>query len=98
MASNSRKKVLPIISLDDEETARSIFRKLNHTSAAYKVLRRKVFEQVARNAKLQQLILEVLSSHIGLQKKILLGVAENPTLRRELLKIAGVQRSVFPDT
>jgi hypothetical protein len=95
MTSNSL-KVLPIISLDDEDTARSIFRKISHTTAAHKVLCRKVFEQVARNAKLQQLILEVLSSHVGVQRKILLGVAENPTLKRELLKIAGVQRPVFP--
>jgi hypothetical protein len=97
MTSNSRTKVLPVISLDDEETARSIFRKISGTTPAHRVLCRKVFEQVARNVKLQQLILEVISSHVGVQKKILLGVAEDPTLKRELLKIAGVQRPVFRD-
>jgi hypothetical protein len=90
MASNSREKIsLHIISLDDEKTARSILWKMNHSTAVHQALRRKFFRQVARSAKLQHVILEILCNHGNVRKTLLLGVAGNPTLKRELLKVAG---------
>jgi hypothetical protein len=88
MTLNSRPSRLPIVSLDNAKTARSIFRKLSHTRIAHQELRRKLFQHVAQSARLQHLILKVLM-HVEVQREVLLEAAKSPTLKRKLLKMAG---------
>ena len=77
-----------VVSLNDEQTIGWIFREIGHSTAMHQDVRRQVFRQVAKSAKLQHMILDVLAKDPKAQKAILRELAKVDQLKRKFVVIA----------
>lgn len=77
-----------VVSLNDERTIASIFRKIGHSTAMHQDVRRQVFRQIAKSAKLQHMILDVLAEHPKAQKAVLRELVNVDQLKRKFVVIA----------
>lgn len=77
-----------VISLDDRRSIRAVFRKLSDPCSMDQNLRGRVFREIAKNAKLQAIVLDALAHDAELQKELLREMAKISPLRRELFAVA----------
>ena len=77
-----------VVSLNDERIIRSIFREIGHSTAMHQDVRRQVFRQVAKSAKLQHMILDVLAKDPKAQKAVLRELVKVDQLKRKFVVIA----------
>ena len=77
-----------VISLNDKRIVGTIFKGIRHSSVATEDLRRYVFREVAKSAKLQLMFLDVLSKHPDRETAVLHELAKNPQLKRKLVVVA----------
>lgn len=77
-----------VVSLNDERTIGSIFRKIGHSTAMHQDVRRQVFRQVAKSAKLQYMILDVLAKDPKALKAVLGELVKVDQLKRKFVVIA----------
>lgn len=77
-----------VVSLNDERTIVSIFRKIGHSTAMHEDVRRQVFRHVAKSAKLQHMILDALAKDPQAQKAVLRELAKVDQLKRKFVVIA----------
>jgi hypothetical protein len=83
-----------VISLNDQRILHVIFEAIAHASPAHQDLRRKIFRAIAKNAKLQDIILNVLSQHPEGQQDLLQELAKSPQLRRKFFMITEDKKSL----
>jgi hypothetical protein len=80
-----------VVSLNDERTISSIFREIGHTTVMHQDVRRQVFRQVAKSAKLQRMFLDVLAKDPKAQKAVLRELVKVDQLKRKFVVIAHEQ-------
>jgi hypothetical protein len=83
-----QRRHLSVVRLDDKRTIGCIFRNISKAGSKHQNLRRKIFRQIAKNVKLQEIILDVLARNSKAQLKMIAELATVPQLRRELLALA----------
>jgi hypothetical protein len=91
-----RRVPVAVISLDNKKTVHSVFSKILDTNLANRELRRKIFTQIAKRTKLQEMILDVLAGHAEAQTSLLQELARIPQLRRELFALAHEATDALP--
>lgn len=79
---------ISVISLDDKQVVRSVFRSIGHTSPTNPDLRDKMFREIAKSTKLQHVILKALSRNFTAQKDILQELIRKPQLRGRFFVLA----------
>ncbi|HZW78972.1 MAG TPA: hypothetical protein VFF50_00755 [Candidatus Deferrimicrobiaceae bacterium] len=89
---SSHETRVSIISLDDDQIVRSIFKGIQHSTAAHQDLRRHIFRHIAKSPKLQHMLLDVLSGHPDAQRALLQELGKNPQLKRKIVVVAHVDR------
>jgi hypothetical protein len=89
-----RQSRVSVISFNDKKVVNSIFHDIAHSTAAHQDLRRQIFRQVAKSAKLQHMLLDVLSRHPELQTSVLRELAKNPGLKRKLVVVAHEEKKL----
>ena len=82
-----------VVSLEDERVIASMFRDIRHSTAMHTDLRCQIFRQVAKSAKLQHMLLDVLSKDHKARKAFLRELAKVAPLKRKFVVIAHEQMS-----